>query len=386
MIATSLYIYDPATGPGAGQYQFDAYLEPSVRAAQVRVGDQVTDSVGNRYLVVGYDRGGGLTHLNSLFTDGAKLHVEPAPGSPAVLPVEDADYDSVIQSLVIPQIGPSVSWQSIPSAVSASAPAYTYVADLSVELPGDPGAGTAQVGDMFVDNLGNLYEIVEWAGNAASPRHAKLRELAESGVGPNTAGVGYVYRPREGAPVMAQAQFVWLSAAARDRVNNYEKSVLWQHRGVRVGTTQVTELQPGNGVVPVGDEDTAGWAGGNIAQLDRGPGLFVAGEVLSGHKLVMQAADGKVYLASHTEPTHASLLVGITTHAADEDAPVYVHRQGLYHEPSWSWTAGSQLYLGEAGALTHTPPASGGFILAVGRALTESGVFFEWGSPIFHAE
>jgi hypothetical protein len=308
--------------------------------------------------------------------------VEPVDGASDFLPVEDSDYNSIIESLVIPQLGPEVSWQTLPSAVAGSVPAYTYEVDLSVEVPGEPGVGTAVVGDMLVDNVGNLFEIVEWAGDTADPRHAKVRDLSETGLSPNIAGPGYVYRPRDGAPTLVQAQFVWMNAVARDKVNNYEKSILWAHRGVQVDGVQITQLESGNGVDPAGDELQAGWFGGHVATLNRGTDIYTAGETLSGHKLVIQAADGKAYLASNLNVGHRGRVVGMTTHAADADAVVHVHRFGLFTEPSWSFTPDAVLFVGDAGALVESSPSTG-FSQIVGKVQSATSVLFKLEDPIF---
>jgi hypothetical protein len=382
MLATSLFIFNVATGPGAGEYQFDGYLNPSGNASQVRVGDRVTDSVGNLYDVAGWVNGGN-NETNSLYTDGWRLVVTAAEGSPDVQPVEDSDYNSTIESPVVPQVGPEVSWQSIPSAVTPSTPAYTYEADLSIEIPGDPGAGTAVVGDMFVDNLGSLYEIVEWSGDTASPRHAKLRELGELGNAPNPGGVGYVYRTLDGAPVMAQARFQWLNPSARDTVNNYEKSVIWQHRGIQIGDVQVTKLAAGSGVAPVGDDQTAGWNGGFLGTLNKSPLLAVSGEALGAFEAVIIAGDTKVYRGDRADLSHAGRLVGVTLASvagADEEAQIAT--DGTVTNPAWTWTPDTRLFLGTTGGITDVVPTSGGFLQPIGKALSADTIILELGAPV----
>ena len=70
-------------------------------------------------------------------------------------------------------------------------------------------------------------------------------------------------------------------------------------------------------------------------------------------------------------------VIGIAPAAISDTATGTVLLQGFIRDDSWSWTAGSTLYLSEtAGAMTHTAPSTdGAFVLVVGVALSPDVVY-----------
>jgi hypothetical protein len=77
-----------------------------------------------------------------------------------------------------------------------------------------------------------------------------------------------------------------------------------------------------------------------------------AAEPLGGHRAV--TADGL-----HATPQTLDRLVGITLGAGQLGAAVQYVSRGLMAEASWAWQAGAPVFVGLAGVLTQTPPASG---------------------------
>lgn len=119
-------------------------------------------------------------------------------------------------------------------------------------------------------------------------------------------------------------------------------------------------------------------AGGDSVAIVR-----VAQNAIGGHRIV-RAVVGEVDIATAMDAAHGDDLLGITTHAAVQGAPVQVLTSGAITEPSWSWTPGEPLFLGENGLMTHTPPADPAFEVTVGFAETPTTVFLSIGTPIYY--
>ncbi len=79
---------------------------------------------------------------------------------------------------------------------------------------------------------------------------------------------------------------------------------------------------------------------------------------LSGHRVVVATPSGATY-AEPTNPAHADAVVGLTLGAALTGSPVTVQAAGEVTEPSWNWTAGAVLYVGDGGVLSASPPSAG---------------------------
>lgn len=95
----------------------------------------------------------------------------------------------------------------------------------------------------------------------------------------------------------------------------------------------------------------------------------VAGQALSGHRIVTPRPDGLLAYASNLDLDHLHAPLWLTLGAALLGAPVDVLTYGLITESSWSWTPGP-LFLGAGGFITQTPPTSPGalFIVQIGTA------------------
>ena|SRR3990172_96694 len=128
-------------------------------------------------------------------------------------------------------------------------------------------------------------------------------------------------------------------------------------------------------VVEVGSQGVAGPPGtGGAAEV------YIAGEVLSGHMAVVVNASGDVIKADKDTSTKVD-VVGITTGAAAVGFPVTVQFSGTLINAGWSWTPNAEVYLGNAGALTQSLPASG-FFVTVGIATDTDRILIDAEPPI----
>jgi hypothetical protein len=110
----------------------------------------------------------------------------------------------------------------------------------------------------------------------------------------------------------------------------------------------------------------------------------VAGTAISAHRAVVQAADGRVYYASPTNPAHVALplWLSLTAASAAGDA-LTVQAFGEVVEPSWAWSSGP-IWVGAAGVLTQTfvDLGAGAWSRSIGAALDATTVFVSPSGPI----
>lgn len=122
------------------------------------------------------------------------------------------------------------------------------------------------------------------------------------------------------------------------------------------------------------------------AGLPGAPGdhvVCLAGQTLSGHRLVTTAEDGRLVYASADLPEHLFSPVWLTTNAAVEGEEITVSTRGLLEEPSWSWIPRSRLYLGLQGHILQSPSVSGAlFVRLIGSAVTTESIYFDPFPPI----
>jgi len=262
MEASAAYIYTPSSV--STWYECALYLTPPSAVSQVRVGDILTDTSANEYSVFGFFNPSipAQDETTNLFQDGWTVKLNWITAN--VLPAADTGYDSSIESPVIPSYLPDVSWGAFASNIVTSIPAYTYQCDLSVNSSGDPGAGSVAVDYFMVDFDGNIYRIIQVI-SVSSPTTVRLYDINELPNNPPSSNLGYVYQPKRGSTIMSQAKYYVLDQAARDKANNIEKAVAWEHRGLelQIGQstyTNVTKLDVTN-MTHISDA-TNGWQGG----------------------------------------------------------------------------------------------------------------------------
>ena len=121
--------------------------------------------------------------------------------------------------------------------------------------------------------------------------------------------------------------------------------------------------------------------------LDRNPHSYrvIAGEALGGHRIVVTDDAGRAIHADPGNRSHANRVLGMTTGAAAEGAPVHLVRAFQIEEPTWSWIMEAPVFVGPAGVLTQAVPASPAavFALIVGMPLTATRLYINVRDPIF---
>lgn len=124
--------------------------------------------------------------------------------------------------------------------------------------------------------------------------------------------------------------------------------------------------------------------------FSRGPVLavspppFIAGEPLSGQRVVRLAGIGIVRTASSNDVSQVGLVLGVTSHAADQGDAVAVTVVGPLSDAAWSFAPGP-VFLGLNGALVQVPPASG-FIQQIATATAPTDIVVERTAPIILAQ
>lgn len=111
----------------------------------------------------------------------------------------------------------------------------------------------------------------------------------------------------------------------------------------------------------------------------------IAGADLSGQRLVSPQADGTVVYASNALLANLGKPLWLTVGAISNGATGIVLYEGLFTEPSWTWTPGERIFLGTNGLLTQTvPTASSGatYLLQVASAISAVEIFYDVTSPI----
>jgi len=170
-----------------------------------------------------------------------------------------------------------VAWSTIASNVM---PYYntgvftlnTYVIDVYPIDSNEPGASamTIAVNDYFIDYLGYPYTILNVA-TVSTYKQIRVYDINERSIsesinyGPYTNQIGYIYRPTKDGVVLSQAQLLNLDAQARDRINNIEKGVIWENRGISLydGSqyNNISLIELGNNLVTSASLETP-WNGG----------------------------------------------------------------------------------------------------------------------------
>lgn len=107
----------------------------------------------------------------------------------------------------------------------------------------------------------------------------------------------------------------------------------------------------------------------------------IAGENLSGHRVVAPGLDDKVYYADSLNLSQKNNVLGITTGAIMFNATGSIQTYGIMEELSWNWDMSRAIYLGINGFLTQNITATG-FILQLGFPLSETSMFIDIKEPI----
>ena len=133
-----------------------------------------------------------------------------------------------------------------------------------------------------------------------------------------------------------------------------------------ITTVNVVPSQVVTVLVPTGAPGTAGQSTTGIERLAAIP--------LSGQRAVATNASGQFIYADKDTIAHAQSTIGITTGAVSAGQSVTAIALGPMTEPSWNWTPGQVIFLGNDGQLTQTPPTTG-VLLILGKAVTPTQIF-----------
>jgi hypothetical protein len=136
----------------------------------------------------------------------------------------------------------------------------------------------------------------------------------------------------------------------------------------------------------------------NVQAVERGPrgdkgdkgdsatGFVINASIaLGGHRIVKSDGTGAATYASNNDLSSSYGILGMTTGAAAQGAPLSIQESGRIIEPSWNWIPSQPIYLGIDGTLTQTPPnktAGAVFILVVGFAMTSTSIYIHIREPI----
>lgn len=134
-------------------------------------------------------------------------------------------------------------------------------------------------------------------------------------------------------------------------------------------------------------EDAKAYLDGILARkptLVLSPPPFMAGEPLSGQRVVRLAGIGVVRIASSDDVSQVGLVLGVTNHAADAGDAVSVTVVGPFRDASWSFAPGP-VFLGLNGALVQAPPLSG-FVQQIATATSPTDIVIERTAPIILAQ
>ncbi len=104
---------------------------------------------------------------------------------------------------------------------------------------------------------------------------------------------------------------------------------------------------------------------------------MLAGGAISAFDLVCIHTVTQEVVEADASAYATARVIGIAPAAISDTATGTVLLQGFIRDDTWTWTAGSTLYLSEtAGAMTHTAPSTdGAFVLVVGVALSPDVVY-----------
>lgn len=93
----------------------------------------------------------------------------------------------------------------------------------------------------------------------------------------------------------------------------------------------------------------------------------IAHTTVNAYRVAVFRADGRVELASPTNPAHVNRIAGITLTSATAGQTVRLRAARTVRFEGWAWTPGLPVFLGANGTPTQTPP-SAGFLQRLGHA------------------
>ncbi len=149
-------------------------------------------------------------------------------------------------------------------------------------------------------------------------------------------------------------------------------------------TIQIGQVGPQGGQGPQGVQGPQG------AQGAQGPSgtataltLLAGPRAIGGHKAVRLLTPTIADLVDATSIADRNACIGVSTGAASSGAAVTIITSGIISEPSWSWTPGGDVFLGDTpGQLTQAYSASRAFSQVVGKAIDATTLWVDLRTPV----
>lgn len=118
--------------------------------------------------------------------------------------------------------------------------------------------------------------------------------------------------------------------------------------------------------------------GGDVSSIKQN---YKAGTTIGGHRFVVTGADGRVYIADGTDPSKAGKIIGMTTHAAIENAQIETIKAGKIYNAGWGLTPNRNYFINSIGQLTLAKPLVG-FIQVAGVSIDAENFEINLSQPI----
>jgi hypothetical protein len=107
----------------------------------------------------------------------------------------------------------------------------------------------------------------------------------------------------------------------------------------------------------------------------------VAAVAIGAYKAVAFRPDGQIEPADHDNPAHCARIAGVTLASAAAGSAARVAVDGPLRFDGWHWTPGAPVFVGNAGGLAPTPPATG-FAQHIGFALASDALLLQIETPV----
>lgn len=162
---------------------------------------------------------------------------------------------------------PDIAWRTILKEVTiVEGNPFHYKVEVSPLDPNEPGADPMLIDTecWVVDYAGYTYQVTYVDVNVLTIYDVNERVWGTNYIGPTPNMEAYIYKPKNGAFLLTQAQLRYLDRSAADKIYPVEKGVAWAHRGVKLckdgsAVENVTELEL-DGISM--ESQGAGWQGG----------------------------------------------------------------------------------------------------------------------------
>ena len=167
---------------------------------------------------------------------------------------------------------PDISWEVTVRNVSVHITAFNYVCEVEAENPNNPGYNQLAVGYYLIDFTGHVYEVMEIV--SATDNRIRVYDVYETvnGNGPYINRTGFIYEAKNGAIILTQAQLRRLDESAPDNIQPVEKGVIWDYRGIQLGTEdRITKINLGANLTTATVTNN-GWQGGKEITLNASGG------------------------------------------------------------------------------------------------------------------